>query len=107
MLALVVPISARRQGTYVLLEALLPARPPQNIGVFLMDPNTNRAWIRMRGRYDNLADPDDAEVLEALWEDLETRCAESGAEACLESLEDSLSNTLRISDRQAIAVDAI
>ena len=106
MPALVVPISARRQGTYVLLEAVLPARPPQNIGVFLMDPNTNRAWIRMRGNYDDLADPEDAEVLEALWQDLETRCTESGAEDCLESLEDSLSNTLRISDRQAIAVDA-
>lgn len=106
MPALVIPIDARRQGTYVLLEAALPHRPPQNIGVFLMDPDTNRAWIRLRDQYDDLADPDDAEVLEALGEDLENRCAESGAQACLESLEDSLSNALRVGDRQAVAVDA-
>ena len=103
---LVVPITGRRQGTYVLLEAALPARPPRNIGVFLMDPETDRAWIRLRERYDGLADPGDAEVLEALQEDLEFRCAESGAEACLASLEDSLSNALRVGERQAVAVDA-
>jgi SOS-response transcriptional repressor LexA len=106
MPALVVPITGRRQGTFVLLEAALPARPPQNIGVFLLDPGTNRAWIRLRDRYDDLADPDDAEVLEALSEDLENRCAESGARACLEFLEDTLSNALRVGERQAIAVDA-
>jgi SOS-response transcriptional repressor LexA len=106
MPALVVPITARRQGTYVLLEAVLPQRPPQNIGVFLMDPSANRAWIRLRNHYDDLADPEDAEVLEALPEDLEARCAESGAQACLEALEDSLSNALRVGDRQAVAVDA-
>jgi SOS-response transcriptional repressor LexA len=106
MPALVVPITGRRQGTYVLMEAALPGRPPQNIGVFLLDPNTNRAWIRLRGHYGDIADPDDAEVLEALAEDLENRCAESGAAACLESLEDSLSNALRVGGRQAIAVDA-
>jgi SOS-response transcriptional repressor LexA len=106
MPALVIPITARRQGTYVLLEAVLPSRPPQNIGVFLMDPDTNRAWIRLRGNYDALADPDDAEVLEALSDDLETSCAESGAAACLESLEDALSNALRVGDRQSVAVDA-
>jgi hypothetical protein len=71
-----------------------------------MDPDTNRAWIRLRDQYDDLADPDDAEVLEALWKDLENRCAELGAQACLESLEDSLSNALRVGDRQAVAVDA-
>jgi hypothetical protein len=106
MPALVIPITARRQGTYVLLEAALPQRPPQNIGVFLMDLDSNRAWIRLRDRYDDIADPDDAEVLEALGKDLENRAAESGAAACLASLEDSLSNALRVGDRQAVAVDA-
>jgi SOS-response transcriptional repressor LexA len=106
MPALVVPITVRREGTYVLLEADLPGRPPQKIGVFLIDPGANRAWIRMRGHYDDLADPDDAEVLEALAADLETRAAESGALACLESLEDTLSNAVRVGNRQAVQVDA-
>ncbi|MBZ5623905.1 MAG: S24 family peptidase [Acidobacteriia bacterium] len=106
MPALVVPITGRREGTYVLLEACLPQRPPQNIGVFLMDANSGRAWIRLRGDYHDLADPEDAEVLEALPQDLENRIAESGAADCLESLEDSLSNVLRVSERQTVAVDA-
>ncbi len=106
MPALVVPITGRRQGTYVLLEAVLPARPPQNIGVLLIDPDSDRAWIRLRENYEHLADPEDQEVLEALWEDLENRCAEMGASACLEFLEDSLSNVLRVGERQTIAVDA-
>ena len=106
MPALVVPITGRRQGTYVVVEACLPQRPPQNIGVFLIDPASDRAWIRLRERYDDLADPEDAEVLEALWEDLVNRSSELGAQACLEFLEDSLSNVLRVSERQSIAIDA-
>lgn len=106
MPASVVPITARRQGTYVLLEAVLPQRPPETIGVLLIDPATDRGWVRMRARYDDLADPDDAEVLEALEEDIRRSIEPLGAEACLKSLEDSLSNVLRVSERQCVAVDA-
>jgi SOS-response transcriptional repressor LexA len=106
MPATVVPINARRLGSYVLLEAALPGRRPLNIGVLLIDPGTGRGWVRMRARYHDLADSEDAEVLEALEEDIRGRVAESGAEACLRSLEDSLSNVLRVSERQNVAVDA-
>ena len=106
MPASVVPITARRQGTYVLLDAALPEREPQTIGVFLIDPSQDRAWVRMRANYDDLAAPEDAEVLAALEEDIRARAAESGAEALLRSLEDSLSNVLRVSEREAVAVDA-
>jgi hypothetical protein len=75
MLATVVPINARRQGTYVLLEAALPGRPPLNIGVLLIDPRTDRGWVRMRASYGRLADAEDAEVLEALEEDIRGRVA--------------------------------
>jgi SOS-response transcriptional repressor LexA len=106
MPATVVPINARRQGTYVLLEAALPGRPLLNIGVLLMDPATDRGWVRMRARYDHLADPEDAEVLEALEEDIRRKVSETGAEAFLRSLEDSLSNVVGVGDRQTVAVDA-
>jgi len=62
--------------------------------------------VRMRARYHDLADPEDAEVLEALEEDIRRKVSEAGAEACLRSLEDSLSNALRVSERQTAAVDA-
>jgi hypothetical protein len=102
----VVPISGNRQGTYVLLEAHLPERPPRNIGVVLFGPSSERAWLRLRPRFDDIAAPEDAEVLEALEEHLRAALAEAGAEAYVEWLEDSLSNTLRISERQSVTVDA-
>ena len=107
MPATVVPINARRQGTYVLLEAALPGRPRVNIGVLLIDPGTGRGWVRMRARYHDLADSEDAEVLEALEEDIRRKVSETGAEAYLRSLEDSLSNALRVGERQIVEkVDA-
>jgi SOS-response transcriptional repressor LexA len=106
MPASVVPISARRQGAYVLLETALPDRPPQRIGVLLLDTAGDRCWVRMRRRYEEIADLDDAEVLEALEDDMRERAAEMGAERYLLWLEDSLSNAVRVSERQAIAVDS-
>jgi SOS-response transcriptional repressor LexA len=104
--ASVTSITARRPGTYVLLEARLPDRPPRNIGVYLVDPAADRAWLRLRTDYRAVAEPNDVEVLEALEEDLRARAAEMGAEALLQSLEDSLSNVLCVGDRQTVEVDA-
>ena len=106
MPASVIPINARRSGAYVLLEAVLPERAPQTIGVLLIDPGSGRLWVRMRQNYEGLADPEDAEVLEALEEDVRARAAEVGAEAYVASLEDSLSNAVRVSARHAVAVDS-
>ena len=106
MPASVIPITASRRGVSVRLQAALPQRPVQPIGVVLIDPASNRAWIRMRARYDDLADPEDAEVLEALEQDLRARAGGMGAEALLGWLEDSLSNAVRITARQEVAVDA-
>ncbi|HXK01609.1 MAG TPA: S24 family peptidase [Verrucomicrobiae bacterium] len=102
----VVSIQGRREGVYVLLEAALPGRPACNIGVLLVDPETDRAWLRMRRDLAAIADPEEAEVLEALEEHIRGCVAESGAQAYLASLEDSLSNAVRVSGRQAVPVDA-
>jgi SOS-response transcriptional repressor LexA len=106
MPAMVVSISGKRQGTYVVLEAVLPERRPQNIGVLLIDPESGRGWVRLRQAYDDIAAPEDAEVLQALEADMRARISESGGPAYLEWLEDSLSNTIRVSERQSVAVDA-
>ena len=106
MPAAVVPITGQLEGEYVILEAVLPERLPRNIGVLLVDPASGRGWVRMRERYDDLAAPEDADVLEALDADMRARISESGGAAYLASLEDSLSNVIRVGDRQAVAVDA-
>jgi SOS-response transcriptional repressor LexA len=100
------PISGTRQGTYVLLEAVLPGRPPCPVGVLLIDLDTGRPWFRMRRDFTALADPEDGEVLAALEDHIRQCLAESGAEVFLQSLEDTLSNSLRVTDRQAVTVDA-
>jgi phage repressor protein C with HTH and peptisase S24 domain len=104
--ASVTSITAQRQGAYVLLEAHLPAQPARNIGVYLVDTASGRLWLRMRRNYGGLAEPEDIEVLEALEDDIRARAAEVGAEAFLQSLEDSLSNAVRVGERQIVAVDS-
>jgi SOS-response transcriptional repressor LexA len=106
MPATITSISARRHGTYVLLEAHLPGQPARNIGVYLVDPATDRLWLRMRGNFEGLAGPEDIEVLEALAEDIRSHAAEMGAEAFLQSLEDSLSGVLRVTERAPVEVDS-
>ena len=106
MPASVIPITARRRGVYSVLEAALPGCPPRSIGVLLIDSESDRLWVRMRQRYDDLADPEDAEVLKALEADIRARSTEIGAEAYLASLEDSLSNAVRLTDRQAVVIDS-
>ncbi|HWD00493.1 MAG TPA: S24 family peptidase [Candidatus Sulfopaludibacter sp.] len=99
------PISAR-QGIFVVLEAVPAGRPPVAVGLLLVDPQQNRAWLRFREAFDTLADSVDAEILEH-WEGHARQCIEElGAEQYLASLEDSLSNTLRVSERRAVPVDA-
>jgi len=85
---------------------VLPERAPCTIGVLLLDLNTGRPWLRMRRDFARIADPDDAEVLEDLEDHIRQCLAESGAEAFLRTLEDSLSNTLRVSPRESVSVDA-
>ena len=106
MPASVTSIAARRQGIYVLLEAHLPGQAPRNIGVYLFDPASDRSWLRMRSNFDDCGEPEDREVLEALEEDIRSKASETGAAALLAALEDSLSNAVRVGERQTVEVDA-
>jgi len=106
MQAGVVSIAGNRQGAYAVLEAAVPERAPRPIGIILVDPESDRGWIKLRREYEEMASTEDAEVLEAIEGDLRGKLEEMGAEACLSSLEDSLSNVLRVGERQAVTVDA-
>ena len=60
--AAVIPINARCQGEYVLLQLALPGQPVHEIGVLLLDadPGSPRDALRLRGHWEDLADPEDA-----------------------------------------------
>jgi SOS-response transcriptional repressor LexA len=105
MPAAVIPFRASREGVYVVVEADLPGEAPHNIGVLLADTATDKSWLRMRSSYD-FASAEDIEVLELLEEDIRRRATEMGALRYLDWLEDTLSNVLRVSDRQAVSVDS-
>src|SRR5579871_6240283 len=70
-----------------------------NVGVLLIDPETDRLYLRLRRDWDWVA-PDEVEVLSDLEADLERKSAEMGAVRLIEHLEDTLSNMLRITDRR-------
>lgn len=93
------------QGRFSVVHVELPGREIENAGVLLEDPVTDRLYLRFRRDWDRIADEDDAEVLEALADDLARKADELGARALLDYLEGSLSNTIGVSDRQPILVD--
>ncbi|MGA2135635.1 MAG: S24 family peptidase [Bryobacteraceae bacterium] len=104
--AAVIPINARAEGEYVVLQLALPGRPLHNIGILLLDTASGKSRFRLRDHWEDLADPEDAGYLAALDPDFENKIAEIGARRFLDSLEDSLSHILRVSDRVRVPVDS-
>jgi SOS-response transcriptional repressor LexA len=89
---------------YSLLTVELPGELPVTAGVLLEDPAANVVHIRLRRDWEQLA-PAEAEVLSLLEDDLLARAAQMGAAGFLAQLEDTLSNTLRVSDRREAMVE--
>lgn len=91
---------AARNAEYLVVELALPGREVTNLGVMLYEPASDRLLFRLRGDLEVLADPEDAEVLEALERDFTLKIDELGGRRFLEYLEDSLSNVIRIGGRR-------
>ena len=90
------------RGECVVLQAALPGRPLENIGVLLLDPATDRVYRRLRRDWESLAGWEDAEVLELLEDDLAAKAGEMGGAALVQYLEQNASNLIRVTDREAI-----
>lgn len=103
MRAEAIPIDARRRGEYSVLELAWPGRAARNIGVLLLDPEADRLWLRLTGRFDADADP---EYFTALGDDLPRAAREMGAAAFLRWCEETLSGVLTISGSEPVAVDS-
>lgn len=74
-----------------------------NAGILLEDPGADRLYVRLRRDWERIA-PEEADVLSAIESDLAAKSAEMGAARLFEYLEDTLSNTLRITDRRETIV---
>lgn len=95
----------QRQGEYLLVELAPPGGSPRNIGVLLRDSETGQVYSKIRQRWEEIEDPEEAEYLEALDGDFEAKIREMGGDEFLRHIEDSLSHVLRLSERTAVAVD--
>jgi SOS-response transcriptional repressor LexA len=92
---------------FSILMMELPGGEPVNAGVLLEDPSNDRLYVRLRRDWDQIAPEGEAEVFQALEDGLRSVAAETGAARFLEHLEDRLSNTMRVSDREPVPEDVI
>jgi len=76
-----------------------------NLGVLLQDPRSDAMRLRLRRDLELLVDSEDHDFFAALPDDLTRKAAELGSEKLLAYLEDTLSGTLRITDREAVLVE--
>lgn len=96
-----------KTGEYVTIQLALPGRPAVTVGVILLDLVTDRLHARWRSDWESLAPPEDVEVLRLVPAHIEKQARESGGEAVLAYLLDTLSNILQISDRIPIQFTAV
>jgi phage repressor protein C with HTH and peptisase S24 domain len=95
---------APKQGSYSLIECELPGRGVETLGVLLLDPAGDRLHVRLRRDWEQIASEEDAEVLAELEDDLLAQAREMGGAAVLEFLEEHLSASIRITEREAVTV---
>ncbi len=91
------------RGEYSIVELCLPGEAPVAVGVVLMDAESGNYRMRFRRDWESFAG-EESEVLELLADDFAEKARTLGAGEWLRQCEDSFSNTLRISDREAVVV---
>ena len=95
---------APKEGEYSLIVSALPGRGEQTIGVLLLDAASDTLHVRLRRDWEKLASEEDAEVLAELEDDLLLQARDQGGKSVLDRLEREISNSLRVTDREAVSV---
>lgn len=93
------------QGELLIVEAVLPGRAPEPVGVLLYQESSQRLGLRLRRDWDQWMSIDEEEVFTALAAEFEARIAELGAIEFLRRAEESFSMSIRLSERQRVLVD--
>ena len=96
---------ATTEGEFLLVEAALPGRSPEPIGVLLHERDGGRLELRLRRDWDQWMDEDDEEVFTHLESDFVARISSLGPEEFLRQGEDSFSHAIWFSERRAVMVD--
>jgi hypothetical protein len=91
-------------GEYLLVEAELPSASLQNIGVLLLDTKSDQLYFRFRRDFEEIAG-EDADWFRELPEYILHMGKKLGGQQCIEWLESTLSNSLRISERKRVRIE--
>jgi phage repressor protein C with HTH and peptisase S24 domain len=97
-------VSSTHAAQLFVLTLEVPGVVSANAGVMLVDPARNAAHVRLRRDWEEIA-PEEAEILEALQDDLESKAAEMGAARLVGWLGETLSNAVRISEPRDVIVE--
>jgi hypothetical protein len=90
-------------GDYLLLQVELPSANSQNIGILLLDTDSDRLYCRFRRDFEEFAG-DEADWFKEVPEYIVQMAKELGGQKCLEWMESTLSHTLRISKRKRVPI---
>lgn len=96
--------SVTHAARYSVLLVEFPGQEAAAAGILLEDPALNRVHIRLRRDWERLA-PEESDVLSGLEDDLSAQAASAGAARFFANLEDTLSNTVRVSERRDVMVE--
>jgi len=91
------------KGEYLVVKAAVPGMEVENIGILLLDSDSDRLHGRFRRDFDVWAG-DDADWFEGL-DELFERAQELGGQKCLEWMESTFSHAVSVSERVGIFVD--
>ena len=87
-----------------MVQAALPNTNLHNIGVLLIDVGSNQLYCRFRRAFEEFAG-DEADWFKDLPDDISQSADELGAEKCVEWLESTLSNAVRVSPRKRVLIE--
>ena len=99
------PTLQSRLGRYAVVQVQTPEHGTVNLGVLLQDPATDSLRLRIRRDLESLVAEEDLDVLAGLAQDLDDKAREMGAAKLFEYLEDTLSDSIRITEREEVLVD--
>ena len=85
------------------MQAELPGQGLVNLGVLLEDPGNDSLHLRFRRDMDTLGEEED--LFSALGDDVARKAREMGAARLFEYLEDTLSGSIRVTDRGPVLVE--
>ncbi|HEV2688961.1 MAG TPA: S24 family peptidase [Bryobacteraceae bacterium] len=92
-------------GKFAILQAEVPGQGLVNLGVLLQDSQSDTLRLRCRRDMETLASDDDLDLLTALSYDLGRKAVEMGAERLFAYLEDTLSGSVRVTDRESVMME--